>query len=83
MRRYPPSWIFPNHFQDQRVNGLIGGRPSLGRPPFRSVELPRDELSVPGKNGFGTDNLRDFLQGFTSETFPNFSEADAIRIVEA
>ncbi len=37
---------------------------------------------MPGENGFGTYNLYDFLQGFSSETFADFSEEDTLGVAE-
>src|SRR5215469_15211771 len=75
-----PARILPCHLHNQRLQFRLDFRPTGIAAVFGSIELLRDELSVPSQNGVRLGNTGHLRQRLSAEALTNLSERGPFRI---
>jgi hypothetical protein len=77
-----PAAILPGHLQHPLFDHLYRRCAPRRRSNLRSVELPRNELAVPTKDGLGSNDLSHLRQSLPAEAPANFGQTDSLRVRE-
>src|SRR5215471_13028942 len=65
-----PPRILPGHLHDQRLQFRLDRRPAWIAAVFGSIELPGDELSIPGQNCVGLATQATWDSAFRPRRLP-------------
>ncbi len=77
-----PAPILFGHLDNEVFEFLIDTRPSYGASLLGAVEFFGHELTMPGENGVGFDDVGDFFEGLLAQLYPNLSQRLALGVTE-